>query len=207
MTLNLTKAKVGDRLLLKNNAIVKIEEIDVLDEEMPIYAHGYWYAFDGKCKGNFEDAGELDVIRLLLPGESPAHPSPSGWIFDGEDSSLTLIGTDIHPTTINCNNKIYTPADSWPEPIADRMPTEEDADDEGGVQFVASKSGWNCGHWSWVKAGQGWQHTHKWKPPAPKPPTLKEAAENVLEYWHGKFYGGQLEVLLDALQSALEFTK
>jgi hypothetical protein len=39
-------------------------------------------------------------------------------------------------------NKRFTPADSWPEPITDRQPTKEDANEDGDVQFLDSDGDW-----------------------------------------------------------------
>lgn len=55
-------------------------------------------------------------------------------------------------------------AGSWPEPITDRKPTKEDADDQQLVQVMN-----HCGVWSWNRwepaadTNAAWRHTPRWK--------------------------------------------
>ena len=62
----------------------------------------------------------------------------------------------------------------------DRPPTEADGDEDGNVQMRQSPCN-SCFtlyvHWSYVKEEVPWQHTHEWKPPAPKPEQTPPAAE------------------------------
>jgi hypothetical protein len=68
----------------------------------------------------------------------------------------------------------------WPEPITDRPPTEEDADECGFVQYLFCGK-WNFDSWDSVAKNQhqAWFHTPNWRP---KPePTLKQQAIEILD--------------------------
>lgn len=66
----------------------------------------------------------------------------------------------------------------WPEPITDRRPTKEDADDNGMVQYL-SGSVWDWAKWKRVaEAKYDWLHTPNWRP-KPKP-TLKQQALEIV---------------------------
>jgi hypothetical protein len=70
--------------------------------------------------------------------------------------------------------------DQWPKPITDRVPTKEDADEAGYVQFHTPNGRWDYGNWeSAARGGYPWRHTPLWRPPAP--PTLKEQAIAALD--------------------------
>lgn len=66
---------------------------------------------------------------------------------------------------ITCNGKRFTPADSWPEPITDRSPTLEDANEVGDVQVLDSDGDWMRCPWDDIsKPSLGWARTSDWKP-------------------------------------------
>ena len=198
MTLDLTTAKVGDLLLLKNKSVVKVDEVDESDHRDPVCARGYWYTSEGFCH---EGGWSHDATMLIrAPAEPAIVLATSTLIIGGCWEGIE------HPAVIECNNKIYTPSDSWPEPITDRPPTEEDADKDGYVQVLGSDGLWRLDHWTLTMRCESWQHTANWKPPAPKLRTLKEAAKDVLEHWRCD-PEGELEALMSALAIALEATK
>ncbi len=90
----------------------------------------------------------------------------------------------------------------WPEPITDRLPTKEDADEAGYVQFHTPNGRWDYGNWESAARGDyPWLHTPRWQPPAP--PTLKEQALASLAEIRGKYPGYECSHL-DVIQSALE---
>jgi hypothetical protein len=68
----------------------------------------------------------------------------------------------------------------WPEPITDRPPTEEDADECGFVQYLFAGR-WNYESWDNVAKNQqpAWLHTPRWRP-EPEP-TLKQQAIEILD--------------------------
>jgi hypothetical protein len=52
----------------------------------------------------------------------------------------------------------------WPEAITHRVPTEDDGDEEGIVQYLQDGR-WIYANWELVAEGnEPWQHTPSWKP-------------------------------------------
>lgn len=48
----------------------------------------------------------------------------------------------------------------WPEPITDRLPTADDADRYGRVQWLSADGCWHATHWSLIAHSRDpWQHT------------------------------------------------
>ena len=67
----------------------------------------------------------------------------------------------------------------WPEPITDRPPTEEDADDRCLVQVLHHCGTWGWDGWNSVAAkSRPWFHTPRWQP---RQPSLQEKALAALE--------------------------
>jgi hypothetical protein len=101
---------------------------------------------------------------------------------------------------ITYNNKRFTLADSWPEPITDRLPTKEDGDDNGLIQYLEDGS-WSTRVWVGgsycLPAGAGWAHTPNWKPTPidKKTLTIRDLKEAMRD---GKYPDH------DTLQSAIE---
>jgi hypothetical protein len=79
--------------------------------------------------------------------------------------TYTVSATTNEVVAITCNGKRFTPADSWPEPITNRQPTKEDADENGLVQELDSDGDWVRYLWDRVsKPDLGWARTSDWKP-------------------------------------------
>ena len=93
----------------------------------------------------------------------------------------------------------------WPEPITDRAPTGEDGDDEWQVQFHSPMGRWDFTTWE-ICAERGapwaWLHTPRWRPPAPKEPTLRERALAIVTKWEhgGHMSGDNVATLRRALE-------
>jgi hypothetical protein len=109
--------------------------------------------------------------KRYVPADSPS-------LFTGAPFALiTRPGEGIIGIRYGEDDKLFTPADAWPEPIRDREPTEEDADPCGAVQWLVDE-GWILDDWNIDRTEcdgwhQGWQHTSLWKP-KPKPAYSRE---------------------------------
>jgi hypothetical protein len=95
----------------------------------------------------------------------------------------------------------------WPEPITERPPTEEDADECGFVQYL-STGRWNYESWENVAKNQqqAWLHTPRRRPKTE--PTPKEQALALLD---GKdfdtdFTTEQIALLRQVVESAPDTT-
>ncbi len=95
----------------------------------------------------------------------------------------------------------------WPEPITDRPPAAEDADECGFVQYLF------CGKWnfdSWDNATknqhQAWLHTANWRPM--REPTPKERALALLDSkdFGTDFTTEQIALLRQVVESAPDAT-
>jgi hypothetical protein len=70
-------------------------------------------------------------------------------------------------------------ADAWPQPITDRPPTADDADQDGYVQVLCGGT-WQLWEWDVVISKVDtppWLQTPQWRPPAPS------KREQALEDW------------------------
>ena len=93
----------------------------------------------------------------------------------------------------------------WPEPIADRPPTEEDGDECGFVQYLFAGT-WKHGPWQNVARDPrfNWLHTPNWRP---KPePTEKEQALKLLEKVGHELKDPEYALLYRVVQSAPDAT-
>jgi hypothetical protein len=96
----------------------------------------------------------------------------------------------------------------WPEPITDRPPTEEDADECGFVQYLFAGR-WNYESWDNVAKNQqpAWLHTPRWRPEPES--TLKQRARallNAVSIHSEPFTAEQVELLRQVVESAPEAT-
>ena len=98
----------------------------------------------------------------------------------------------------------------WPEPITDRPPTKDDADDLGNVQ-VCCGDGWVLWYWEIaVKRGVNWRRTYNWCPkPEPSPKQralalLKIAASD--DFVAGGLSPDGVELLRQVVESAPDTT-
>jgi hypothetical protein len=71
-------------------------------------------------------------------------------------------------TEITYDGRRFTPADAWPEPITDRNPTQEDADENDCVQRLDVDGDWMTFEWTSIDVKRsntvGWARTAKWQP-------------------------------------------
>jgi hypothetical protein len=112
-----------------------------------------------------------DPAKIIINGKQyvPAKDSNLCYLLPHKKTYITSATTN-EVVAIICNGKRFTPADSWPEPITDRDPTEEDVDKKGEVQILNSSGDWK--RYTWNGAGQhfhsrfnlGWARTSDWKP-------------------------------------------
>jgi hypothetical protein len=95
----------------------------------------------------------------------------------------------------------------WPEPITDRPPAEEDADECGFVQYLFAGK-WNFDSWDNVAKNQhqAWLHTANWRPM--REPTLKERAPALLDSkdFDTDFTTEQIALLRQVVESAPDAT-
>jgi hypothetical protein len=95
----------------------------------------------------------------------------------------------------------------WPEPITDRPPAEEDADECGYVQYLFAGK-WNFDSWDNVAKNQqqAWFHTPRWRPM--REPTLKERALALLDSkdFDTDFTTEQIALLRQVVESAPDAT-
>jgi hypothetical protein len=135
--------------------------------------------------------------KQYVPAKDPSlcYPiSPITPAYVGIGFTLAPITNEV--IAITHNGKRFTPANSWPEPITDRDPTEEDGDKKGEVQILNSSGDWK--RYAWNGAGQhfhprfnlGWARTSDWKPRPVDKKTfllqdLKQAREAGIPVSHG----------------------
>jgi hypothetical protein len=95
----------------------------------------------------------------------------------------------------------------WPEPITDRLPTEDDADENGFVQYLGS-SGWQVTHWHDTRRTKGgWLHIPNWRPkPEPTPKQKARALLDAVNIDSDRFTAEQVELLRQVVESAPEAT-
>ena len=97
----------------------------------------------------------------------------------------------------------------WPEPITDRPPTKEDADECGFVQYLFCGK-WNFDSWDNVAKNQqqAWFHTPRWRPM--REPTPKERALKMLSKGSKADYTGfsreQIALICQVVESAPDAT-
>ena len=175
MTIDLSNLKVGDKVRLRNGAIRTVIAVDKSDQYLPIKLdcrNTYpWYFADGKY--NEYSESDLDIIDTEpdLDDEVYKLPTPHFVITPGKGV-----------VRIKYAGKEFTPADAWPEPITDRAPTEDDADEDGEIQrFTAG--GWHCETLSnGFDHSEGWRHTPTWQP-KPKPAHTRDEVLADLRKW------------------------
>ena len=113
-------------------------------------------------------------------------------------------------TRWGANQAVQALRHQWPDPITDRPPTKDDADDLGNVQGCYG-GGWVLRNWETAaKLGVRWLHTPEWRP---KPePTPKEQALALLkiaasdDFVAGGFSPDGIELLIRVVQSAPDTT-
>jgi hypothetical protein len=110
----------------------------------------------------------------------PNSITPSGDFMRGLISKTNYKDACILSARWGAEQAVYALRHQWPEPITDRPPTKEDADECGFVQYLFCGK-WNFDSWDNVAKNQhqAWLHTTNWQP---KPePTLQVQALNILE--------------------------
>jgi hypothetical protein len=109
----------------------------------------------------FRDPAKITINgKQYVPARDPnlCHPLP-------HKHTYTVSPVTNEVVAITYNGKRFTPADSWPELITDRQPTEEDGDGNGLIQMFDSDGDWMRYPWDHLpKTNLGWAHTPNWKP-------------------------------------------
>jgi hypothetical protein len=143
----------------------------------------------------FRDPAKITINgKQYVPAKDPnlCHPLPY-------KCAYTVSATTNEVVAITCDGKRFTPADSWPEPITDRLPTKEDANEDGDVQLLDGDGDWMRHQWDDASKPDpvSWARTSDWKPrPIDKKTlTIRDLMEAVRD---GKYPDH------DTLQSAIE---
>jgi hypothetical protein len=90
----------------------------------------------------------------------------------------------------------------WPEPICDRPPTKDDADDKGYVQVVLQGKEWGRMNWPSAAAWNSpWLHTPRWQP---RQPTLQEQALKDLDELFSNIDPAEIAAKVTRIRRALE---
>lgn len=114
----------------------------------------------------FRDPAKITINgKEYVPARDPnlCHPLP-------HKHTYTVSATTNEVVAITCDGKRFTPADSWPEPITNRAPTEEDGDKYGEVQVLDKDGNWKRYCWDEaalnrnVHLSPNWAKTSDWKP-------------------------------------------
>jgi hypothetical protein len=181
MTIDCTNLKPGDKVRLRNGEIDVVAVNDGLSLPIRLEKCSDWYYPNGRRA--YTSESEYDIVEILTnpKPEIDTTTFPFSWRYHlgtyvpPKDPNLcypplhkhtyTVSATTNEVVAITCDGKRFTPADSWPEPITDRLPTEKDANGDGDVQFLDSNGDWLRYPWVSVsKRGLGWLRTSDWKP-------------------------------------------
>jgi hypothetical protein len=108
----------------------------------------------------FGDPAKITINgKQYVPAKDPSlcHTMPYNHTY-----TVSAITNEV--VAITCNNKRFTPADSWPEPITNRQPTKEDADGNGLIQVLDSDGDWMRRNWHcFIDYREcGWARTSDW---------------------------------------------
>jgi hypothetical protein len=173
MTFDYTNLKPGDEVRLRNGDIETVTSVINNAKGFRVYLTNREYSAD--LPGHYLESS-IDIVENLTNLE-PEMP-----VTTPKDSSVQLLPVLIHSdesatindlnlvslTKITINGKRFTPADSWPEPITDRCPTSEDADENGQVMRLTNDGDWVRSGWDRIKHFPAcsifWARTSDWKP-------------------------------------------
>jgi hypothetical protein len=109
MSIDLSTCQVGQKVYLRNGAIVPYEVYDEVDDSYPHQLDGRWYTNEG-CYCHDQSRSDYDVVRILPlePAKSNQHPSVAAWKSfpwitdrlptqaDGDSSGHVLTLTNYH---------------------------------------------------------------------------------------------------------------
>jgi len=115
------------------------------------------------------DFPNLDPARIAINGKEYVPADSVSPEVHYKSGSFTAVKSTDNGELLAVwhNEKRFTPADFWPEPITDRDPTEEDGDDSDLIQYLEdglwSTRAWVGGSYC-LPAGAGWAHTPNWRP-------------------------------------------
>ena len=149
---------------LRNGSIDTVAENNGLNVPIRLRNFVAWHYPNGRLwwHGIETDSDIVEILTNSKP-EMDTTTFPFSWgchLGTLESSDFTF----RDPAKITINDKRFTPADSWPEPITDRLPTEEDANEDGDVQFLDSDGDWIRYPWNTPDIDLGWARTSDWKP-------------------------------------------
>jgi hypothetical protein len=137
MSIDLSTCQVGQKVKLRNGAIVPYEVYDEVDDSYPHQLDGRWYTNEG-CYCHDQSRSDYDVVKIfpIEPAKSNQHPSVAAW------ESFPWI-TDRMPTMED------TPAE------------------QGGMAKVLTLDsiGLRFCHCNEVAPGLKWIHLPFWAPP------------------------------------------